>query len=90
MAGQVGAVAAARTAAAARGVGCTGDDSEKGEDAVKSHKVPAYSAAWTFLVLFFSVIAAEQSTEYILSMSCFIIALLLIAIYLKMPEPDDE
>jgi len=57
---------------------------------VKSHKILACSAAWIFLVLSISVIAAEQSTEYTLSMFCFIIALLLVAIYLKMPEPGDE
>ena len=57
---------------------------------MKSHKILACSAAWIFLVLSISVIAAEQSTEYTLSMFCFIIALLLVAIYLKMPEPGDE
>ena len=57
---------------------------------MKSHEILACSAAWIFLVLSISVIAAEQSTEYTLSMFCFIIALLLSAIYLKIQGPGDE
>ena len=68
-------------------MGCSGNDSKEG--AVRLHWVPAIGA----ILLYFTMISGLlgggtiEGAFLLLGMT---IALLLVAIYLKMPEPGDE
>ena len=77
----------ARTAAAARGVGSAGDDGKEG--AVRLHGVPAIGAILMYLTMISGLLGGGtiEGAFLLLGMT---IALLLVAIYLKMPEPGDE